>query len=137
VSAGAVALLMALAALASAFGLEAILGAFLAGATLKLLDRDQAMTHSLFRTKLQAVGFGAFVPFFVISTGMSLDVRGLVTSGATLAKVPIFLAALLIARAAPAVLYRPRATGRAQLVAAGLLSVIIFPLLAVPRLGWL
>src|SRR4029077_14736714 len=55
---GALALLMTFAALATAFGLEAILGAFLAGATVNLLDRDQHMTHSLFRTKLQAVGFG-------------------------------------------------------------------------------
>jgi Sodium/hydrogen exchanger family/Hexameric tyrosine-coordinated heme protein (HTHP) len=43
---GAVALLMVFAALAAAFGLEGILGAFLAGAALKLLDRDQAMSHT-------------------------------------------------------------------------------------------
>jgi len=90
---GTIALLMACAALATAFGLEAILGAFLAGATVNLLDRDQQMTHSLFRTKLQAVGFGAFVPFFFVATGLTLDVRSLAESPSTLARVPIFLGA--------------------------------------------
>jgi Kef-type K+ transport system membrane component KefB len=166
---GAVALLMVFAALATAFGLEGILGAFFAGAALKLLDRDQDMTHSRFHAKLQAVGFGAFVPFFFVATGVSLDVRSLFGSPATLAKVPIFVVALLVARALPVLLYRPLVAGRGQLVAAGLLqatslsipivagrigvdlgvilpdtyaalvaagllSVIVFPPLALPRL---
>jgi hypothetical protein len=166
---GAVALLMVFAAVATAFGLEAILGAFLAGAAIKLLDRDRAMTHGLFRVKLRAVGFGAFVPFFFVSTGMALDLHSLASPG-TLARVPIFLAVLLVVRAVPALLYRPLAARRAQLVAAGLLqatslsipivagaigvdlglirpgnyatlvaagllSVIAFPLLALPRLA--
>jgi Kef-type K+ transport system membrane component KefB len=166
---GAMALLLLFAALATAFGLEAILGAFLAGATLKLLDRDRAMTHTGFHQKLQAVGFGAFIPFFFVSTGMGLDVASLVHDPATLAKVPIFLVALLVTRAVPALVYAPLAQRRGQviaagllqatslsipvvagaigvelgvirpgtyvaLVAAGLLSVVVFPLLALPRL---
>jgi Kef-type K+ transport system membrane component KefB len=167
---GATALLMLFTALATTFGLEAILGAFLAGATIKFLDRDRAMTHALFHVKIQAVGFGVFVPFFFISTGMSLDVRSLVDNPSTLVKVPIFLAGLLIARAVPAVLYSSlaersgqllaagllqatslsipivagavgvdlgllRPSNYAALVAAGLLSVVLFPLGAIPRLG--
>jgi Kef-type K+ transport system membrane component KefB len=166
---GAVALLMLFAAVATVFGLEAILGAFLAGAGLRLLDRDREMTHGQFRVKLQAVGFGAFVPFFFVSTGMTLDLHALATP-ATLARVPVFLAALLAVRALPVLLYRPLAARPAQLVAAGLLqatsvsipivagaigvglglmppanyaalvtagliSVVAFPLLALPRLG--
>ena len=118
----AVALLMGFAALATGFGLEAILGSFLAGATISLLDRDRAMTHQQFRIKLQAVGFGVLIPFFFISTGMSLDVRSFITSPGTLARVPVFLAALLIARALPALLYRPLLTSRRQVVTAGLLQ---------------
>jgi Kef-type K+ transport system membrane component KefB len=166
---GAFALLMLFSALATKFGLEAILGAFLAGATLKLVDRDERMTHTLFHTKLQAVGFGVFVPFFFISTGMTLDVRSL-GQWVILARVPVFLVALLIVRALPALIYRPLAqrptqlvaaglfqatslsipvvagsigvsldlitpSNYAALVAAGLLSVVAFPLLALPRLG--
>ena len=118
----AVALLMGFAALATGFGLEAILGSFLAGATISLLDRDRAMTHRQFRTKVQAVGFGALIPYFFVSTGMSLDVRSFVTDAGTLARVPVFLAALLLVRGLPALLYRPLLTSRRQVLTAGLLQ---------------
>src|SRR5207247_8756648 len=71
---GAFVLLALFVVLASKFGLEAILGAFLAGATLKLVDRDEMMTHAFFHRKLEAAGFGVFVPFFFVSTGLKLDV---------------------------------------------------------------
>ncbi len=119
---GAFLLLVVFAVLATRFGLEAILGAYLAGATLKLVDRDEMGTHTLFRTKLQAVGFGVFIPFFFVSTGIQLDVRSLVHSGSTLGHVAIFLAAMLAVRGIPAVLYRSLAPRRGQLVGAGLLQ---------------
>jgi Kef-type K+ transport system membrane component KefB len=119
---GAVALLMLFASLATRFGLEAILGAFLAGATLNVLDRDEAATHALLRVKLQAIGFGVFVPFFFVSTGMALDVRALVDHPGTLARVPVFLAALLLVRAVPALVYGHVGPRRRQLIAAGLLQ---------------
>jgi Kef-type K+ transport system membrane component KefB len=101
----AVALLMSFAALAAGLGLEAILGSFLAGAAISLLDRDRALT---------------------------------------LARVPIFLAAILIARGLPALLYRPllissapRATPapgatRRQVMTAGLLQATS---LSIPIVG--
>src|ERR687887_94810 len=119
---GAFLLLALFVVLASRFGLEAILGAFLAGATLKLVDRDEGMTHAFFHKKLEAVGFGVFVPFFFVSTGIKLDVASLFHGGATIAKVPLFLAALLVVRALPAFLYRPLAERGGQLVAGGLLQ---------------
>jgi Kef-type K+ transport system membrane component KefB len=119
---GAFLLLALFVVLASRFGLEAILGAFLAGATLKLVDRDEAMTHAFFHAKLEAAGFGIFVPFFFVSTGIKLDVASLFHSGSVLAKVPLFLAALLLVRGLPALLYRPFADRGAQLVAGGLLQ---------------
>jgi Kef-type K+ transport system membrane component KefB len=119
---GAFLLLTLFVVFASEFGLEAILGAFFAGATLRIVDRDEMMTHTFFRAKLEAVGFGVFVPFFFVSTGMKLDVRGLFESGATLAHVPVFLAALLIVHVVPALVYRPFAERRDQVVAAGLLQ---------------
>jgi Kef-type K+ transport system membrane component KefB len=128
----AVALLLSFAALASGFGLEAILGSFLAGATISLLDRDRAMTHQEFRTKLKAVGFGALIPFFFVSTGMSLDVRSFVTSPQTLARVPVFFAALLIVRGLPALLYRPLLSSRREVLTAGLLQATS---LSIPIVG--
>jgi Kef-type K+ transport system membrane component KefB len=115
-------LLIVFVVLASKFGLEAILGAFLAGATLKLLDRDDMMTHAFFRRKLEAVGFGVFVPFFFVATGLRLDVGSLFASGSALARVPIFLGALVVIRGLPALLYRPLAERPEQIVAGGLLQ---------------
>jgi Kef-type K+ transport system membrane component KefB len=127
----AVALLMAFAAVASAFGLEAILGAFLAGATVSFLDRDDHAGHEQFRPKLQAVGFGALIPFFFVATGMALDVRSL-GDPATLARVPVFLVALLVVRGVPALVYLPILGSVREVVAAGLLQATS---LSVPIVG--
>jgi Kef-type K+ transport system membrane component KefB len=80
------------------------------------------MTHTFFRRKLEAVGFGVFVPFFFVATGLRLDVESLFASGSALARVPIFLGALLVIRGLPAFLYRPLAERREQLLAGGLLQ---------------
>jgi Kef-type K+ transport system membrane component KefB len=126
---GAFLLLIGLVVIAQLFGLEVILGAFFAGAVLKLLDRDEMMTHTGFHTKLQAVGFGVFIPFFFITSGIQLDVRALFAGGAggaALALVPVFLLALLLARGLPAALYKPMVGDRSSL-AAGLLQATSLP----------
>src|SRR5918998_1714911 len=86
---GALVLLVGLVVFAQLFGLEVILGAFFAGAVLKILDRDEMMTHAGFQTKLQAVGFGVFIPFFFVTSGMQLDVGALFAGGSALALVPL------------------------------------------------
>src|SRR5205823_14468723 len=55
-------------------------------------------------------------------TGIKLDVSSLLHSGSALTRVPIFLAALLIVRGVPALLYRRFAERRGQVVAAALLQ---------------
>jgi Kef-type K+ transport system membrane component KefB len=158
---GAVVLMIAFVALAETLGLEVILGAFAAGAILTLVDRDQKMTHPLFRRKLEAIGFGVFIPVFFVTTGLNFDLDALFGSAKALVMIPIFLAALLAVRGIPALLYRPLVGGQraaiagilqatslpfivaaaaigielgllsqaesAALIAAGLLSVMIFP----------
>jgi Kef-type K+ transport system membrane component KefB len=166
---GAFVLLIAFVALAEQLGLEVILGAFAAGAVLTLLDRDREMTHPEFRHKLEAVGFGVFIPAFFVTSGLRFDVDALFASSSTLIMIPLFLAALLAVRGIPALLYRRVVGGRrtavaallqatslpfivaatqiglalrvideagsAALVAAGLVSVIVFPLAALGILG--
>ncbi len=165
---GAFVLLIGLAALASELGLEVILGAFLAGAIVTLVDMDREMTHPLFRTKLEAIGFGVFIPVFFVTSGVRYDLDALLDSSSALTAVPVFLLALLAIRGLPALLYRPLiggelvlpaallqatslpfivastaigvelgvvdAAGAAALIAAGLVSVVAFPALAVGRL---
>ncbi|MDF8266531.1 cation:proton antiporter [Luteipulveratus flavus] len=128
----AVALLMTFAAAASAFGLEAILGAFLAGATVSFLDRDEHESHQQFRPKLRAVGFGALIPFFFVATGMNLDIRSLVDEPSTTLRIPVFLAAFLLVRAVPALAYRPLLGSTRQAVAAGLFQATT---LSIPVVG--
>jgi Kef-type K+ transport system membrane component KefB len=89
---GAFVLLVVFVVLASKLGLEAILGAFLAGAILKFVDRDKAMTHPQFRQKLEAAGFGIFIPFFFVASGVRYDVGSLFAHASTVARIPLFLA---------------------------------------------
>ncbi len=119
-------LLIGFVALAGKLGLEVILGAFIAGAIVSLIDRDREMTHPLFRRKLEAVGFGVFIPIFFVTSGVKYDLNALTSSGSTLARVPIFLAALLIARGVPALLYR-RLIPRRQVLIAGLMQGTSLP----------
>jgi Kef-type K+ transport system membrane component KefB len=161
-------ILIGFVALAGKLGLEVILGAFLAGAIVSLVDQDRQMTHPLFRRKLEAIGFGVFIPVFFVTSGVKYDLNALTSSGSTIVRVPIFLAALMLARGLPALLYGrliPRkqvaiaglmqgtslpfivagtaigqqlglisAGSSAALIAAGLLSVLIFPALSLSLL---
>jgi Kef-type K+ transport system membrane component KefB len=121
-------LLIGFAALAESLGLEVILGAFAAGAILSLADADRVMTHPDFRGKLEAIGFGVFIPVFFVTTGVRYDLDALVASSSTLLMVPLFLLALLVVRGLPALLYRPLVGGREALVA-GLLQATSLPFL--------
>src|SRR6516225_6870246 len=121
----AVLLLVAFTALAERFGLESILGAFLAGAIVGLVDRDSA-SHPNFRTKLEAIGYGFLVPVFFVSSGVKLDLAGLLHSPSALARVPVFLLALLVVRGLPA-LIGLRANGTRATLALGLLQATSLP----------
>jgi Kef-type K+ transport system membrane component KefB len=123
---GAVVLLVGFAAIADSLGLESILGAFMAGAILTLLDRDERMTHPEFRRKLEAVGFGIFIPVFFVTSGVNYDLDALLSSTSNVLMVPIFLAALVAARGVPALLYRRLLDAR-HVVIAGLMQATSLP----------
>jgi Kef-type K+ transport system membrane component KefB len=123
---GAVVLLVGFAAIAESLGLETILGAFMAGAILSLLDRDEAMTHPEFRRKLEAVGFGIFIPVFFVSSGVNYDLDALLASTSSVIMVPIFLAALVAVRGVPALLYR-RVLDARHTAIAGLMQATSLP----------
>jgi Kef-type K+ transport system membrane component KefB len=132
---GAMLLLLAFVALASRFGLETILGAFLAGVILAMVDRDAMMTHPHFRTKLEGIGYGFLVPVFFVSSGLQFDLHALTSKVSTLLLVPIFAAALLLVRGVPALLYRP-VVGNRRAVAAALLQATSLPfIVAAVRIG--
>jgi len=61
------------AVLAEGIGLEAIIGAFLAGLALNRLVPE----HSALMNRIQFVGDALFIPFFLIATGMLVDLPAL------------------------------------------------------------
>ena len=121
----AVALLIAFVALAERFGLESILGAFMAGAVVSLVDRDST-SHPSFRLKLEAIGFGFLVPVFFVSSGVRLDLHGLVEQPSAFLRVPLFFVALLVVRGLPA-LWFAAALGRRHTMAVALLQATSLP----------
>lgn len=123
---GSMVLLVGFAAIADQLGLETILGAFIAGAILSLVDRDEQMTHPEFRRKLEAVGFGVFIPVFFVTSGVNYDLDALVANASNVLMVPIFLAALVVARGLPALLYRGLLDGR-RTATAGLMQATSLP----------
>jgi Kef-type K+ transport system membrane component KefB len=123
----AVALLIGFVALAAKVGLQIILGAFLAGVVLNLVDRDTA-SHPVFRSKLDALGYGFLISVFFVSSGAEFDLGALTRSPSAVARIPLFLLALLIVRGAPAALYA-RTVGRRGAVAAGLLQATSLPVI--------
>jgi len=79
------------------------------------------MTHPEFRVKLEAVGFGVFIPIFFVTSGVQFDLNALFADASTVARVPVFLLAIYLARGLPALVY-VRLLGPLQSVIAGVLQ---------------
>jgi Kef-type K+ transport system membrane component KefB len=161
-------LLFGLVVVAADLGLDVILGAFAAGAILRLLLEGHEVQR--FESKLDAVGFGLLIPFFFVTSGMALDLTALAGSTRALLELPIYLGLFLLVRGLPALLlYRGvlevaerralallsatqlplvvaitaigvdgghmRSSTAAALVGAGVLSVLIYPSLALGAVG--
>ena len=59
---GAFLVLLIFAGLAHGFGVDALLGAFVAGVVLRLADGDDRPNIEVFKAKLDAIGFGSSSP---------------------------------------------------------------------------
>jgi Kef-type K+ transport system membrane component KefB len=162
-----VVLVFGLVLLANQIGLDVLLGGFVAGMITRLALRGHEV--AVFESKLAAVGFGFFVPFFFVTSGIALDLDALGSAGA-LAKLALFTVLFLVVRGVPALLlYRGvfdlrdrgalafysatelplvvaiatiavsaghmRASTAAALIAAGMLSTLVFPLVAASLRG--
>jgi len=96
-----VVLIFGLVLLAGDLGLDILLGGFVAGMITRLALKGQEL--AVFESKLTAVGFGFFVPFFFVTSGISFDLGALASAGA-LAKLALFFALFLVVRGVPALL---------------------------------
>jgi Kef-type K+ transport system membrane component KefB len=116
-------LLLFLLVIAEEFGLDVVLGAFLAGIVLRRWAPGDV--HSL-EEKLDAIGYGFFIPVFFVSSGMALDVRSIAEAPARLL---VFFVLLLVVRGLPALVVYRSALAAAQRVQMMFLTATALPLL--------
>jgi Kef-type K+ transport system membrane component KefB len=126
-----VVLLVGLLLVTREFGIEAALGAFFAGMVLRRSATGDER-HS-FEEKLDAVGYGIFIPVFFISSGMGLDIGSI---GADPLRLVVFLVLLLVVRGVPGFLVYRSSLVRHERYEAVLLTATALPLLvAIAEVG--
>jgi Kef-type K+ transport system membrane component KefB len=127
-------LVFALAFLAFELGLDLLLGGFAAGVITRQVLKTREMP--VFDSKLTAIAFGVFVPFFFIASGMSLDVRALFASTSGVLKVGLFFVLFLVVRGTPALLlYRGVLSSRDRVALAFMTSTQLPLVLAITALA--
>lgn len=127
---GTVLLLILLIAVADRFHLDAVLGAFLAGVVLRRWAGPSAPTLEF---KLDAIGYGFFVPVFFVYSGMGLDIRSIAEAPL---RVLLFFALMLAVRGGPALLvYRGVLTLRERTQTALVTATALPLLVALAEIG--
>ena len=96
-----VVLVFGLVLLAGTLGLDVLLGGFVAGMITRLALKGREL--AVFESKLTAVGFGFFVPFFFVTSGIEFDIDALGSVTAML-KLFMFFGLFLVVRGVPAIL---------------------------------
>jgi Trk K+ transport system NAD-binding subunit len=129
---GSLALAMFFVVLARSVGSENILGAFLAGVIVSMLASDEG---SALREKLDAVGYGFFIPIFFVMVGVDFDLPALLDSRSALMLVPVLVIIAYAVKVLPAALFRAAFTWRESLAAGTLLSARLSLIIAASAIG--
>ena len=107
----------ALATLAASLGLDLLLGGFVAGVIVRIALKGREV--EILESKLTAVGYGFFIPFFFVVSGVNFDLSALTEDPLRLLELPLFLALFFVVRGVPALLlYRRQLDGQARLALA-------------------
>ncbi|MFF9277369.1 cation:proton antiporter [Streptomyces griseosporeus] len=130
-------LLVGMLALAEAFGLDILLGAFAAGVLTRLVLHGATPAHSAeIFGKVEALGFGFLVPLFYVVTGIEFDLAALLHGGRALALLPVFLLLFLLVRGGPVYFLAPRGLGPGGRPALALFASTCLPLVvAITAIG--
>ena len=121
-----VVLVFALALLASDLGLDLLLGGFAAGLITREVLRGREV--EMFNSKLTAVGFGFFIPFFFVYSGLNLAISALFESPSGITKLFVFLALFLVVRGVPALLLYRKVLDRRDRIALAFFTSTQLPL---------
>jgi len=105
--------------LAGSLGVEVILGAFLAGA---IIGQNRQTSRQIFEEKLDAMGYGFFIPIFFIMVGARFDLAALLASPGALWLVALLIAAAYLVKFLPALCFRTLFSWRESFAAGALLS---------------
>lgn len=153
-------------ALATALGLDPVLGAFSAGIVVRLfLQASEPEEVEEVMSRVESIGFGFFIPLFFVVSGVRFDLVSLLEDPSRWLVVPVGLLLFLVVRGLPTLVAHRRvlpppdrralalyaatalplvvvitsigvdshdlsSATAAALVAAGMLSVLLFPLVA-------
>jgi Kef-type K+ transport system membrane component KefB len=117
------ALLLLLLVVADRFGLDVVLGAFLAGVVLRRWAPGDA--HSL-EDKLDTIGYGFFIPVFFVASGMALDLDSIIRAPARLL---LFFVLFFVVRGLPTMVLYRSALARQERIELTLLAATALPLL--------
>jgi len=129
---GAFALMIAFVVLAELIGAELILGAFLGGVLASLISEpnDEKIRH-----KLDAIGFGFFVPLFFVYVGVQFDLQAFLENRAAWVLLPILLVAAFAIKIISTFVFRFAFTWRETISSGMLLSARLSLIIAASAIG--
>ncbi len=119
-------LLIVLLVAAERFGLDVVLGAMLAGMVLRSWTRRMDVDVEHLESKLEAVGYGIFIPLFFVASGMTLDIEAILAQPLRLF---IFVGLLIVVRGLPSVLVYARVLPLRQRAEMTFVTATTLPLL--------
>lgn len=129
---GSFALILVFIALANLLGTEVILGAFLAGAIVSILgDREASDLHY----KLDAIGYGFFIPIFFILVGVSFDLQAVLANPKSMILVPILILIVYVVKLVPSLLLLKKFETKKTIAAGFLLSSRLSLIIAASSIG--
>jgi len=129
---GAFALMIAFVVLAELIGAELILGAFLGGVLASLLSEPN---DEKIRSKLDAIGFGFFVPLFFVYVGVQFDLQAFLTNRDAWVLLPILLVTAFAIKIIAALVFRFTYSWRETISSGMLLSARLSLIIAASAIG--
>ncbi|MCF8566171.1 cation:proton antiporter [Alicyclobacillus tolerans] len=126
------ALMIVFIVLSQTLGVQVILGTFLAGVFVGLVnDRERSDVYH----KLDAIGFGFLIPIFFIMIGVNFDIHSLLADPKALLLLPVLWVATYLFKAIPALLLRLAYPWRQTLAGAALLTTQMSVTVAAAAVG--
>jgi len=129
---GAFALMITFVVLAELIGAELILGAFLGGVLASLISEPN---DEKIRSKLDAIGFGFFVPLFFVYVGVQFDLRAFLDNRDAWILLPELLAAAFAIKLVSVLVFRFAYSWKETIATGMLLSARLSLIIAASAIG--